>query len=155
MRIYVSSDFYNAWVYTPPLIIGTCLLVIGTFFSVSYTVHKDSVGFLKSGAFSAGVNILLNLCLIPIMGAWGAAFATFVSYFIVFLYRYFDIKKYLILDLFNTKHMLSMGMLFLAGIISYTGQTINTVGCIIMMIATMCLYRKNWSEIVHKLIKKR
>lgn len=154
LRFYVSDEFYSAWIYTPPLIVGTCLLVLGTFFSVSYTVNKDSIGFLKSGAMGAVANIILNLSLIPIWGALGAAIATFVSYFIVFIYRFFDIKKYLELDLFNARHSTSLIMLVVAGCLVYTSTVIHLIGCAIMFLIALVMYRNNWIEIMNKLIRR-
>jgi len=43
----------------------------------------------------AGVNIVLNLILIPKIGSQGAAIATFVSYLAVFVIRTYDAKKYI------------------------------------------------------------
>ena len=153
MNLYVGDNFYSAWYYSPPLIVGTCLLVLGTFFSVSYTVNKDSIGFLKSGAIGAVANIVLNLTLIPMMGPWGAAFATFVSYLIVFLYRYQDIKKYIKLDVFTTKHNISFLMVFFAGVLPYMSTKIHMLGCITLLILAVALYRTSWYEIIKKIIK--
>ena len=155
MKIYVSAEFFSAWNYTPPLIVGTCLLVLGTFFSVSYTVNKDSIGFLKSGALGALVNVILNLSLIPVLGAWGAAFATFVSYVIVFVYRYFDIRKYLKLDVFTLKHIASMLLLFTAGALTYANTVLHVGGCALMLIAALFLYKENWTVIGIKLLKRK
>ena len=44
--------------------------------STSYTVHKDSFGYLFSGSFGAVFNILLNFILVPVIGVYGAALAT-------------------------------------------------------------------------------
>lgn len=155
MKVYVSDEFYTAWVYTPPLIVGTCFLVLGTFFSVSYTVNKDSIGFLKSGALGAAANVILNLCLIPIMGAWGAAFATFVSYFIVFLFRYIDIKKYMCLEVFTTRHVTGFIMLIIAGALVYTNIYVHVLGCSVMLASAIIMYKKNLKILAHKIILKR
>ena len=154
MRIYVSAEFYSAWLYTPPLIVGTCILILATFFSVSYTVNKDSIGFLKSGTLGAVANIIMNLTLIPILGAWGAAFATFMSYVIVFAYRYFDVKKYIKLDVFSKTHIISLCFLVAAGGLVYTDTIIHVSGCLIMFLVTVFMYRANWKMILHKLTKR-
>lgn len=60
LKIYVSDSYYDAWRYTPFLIIGCVYLTLGTFMATSYTVHKDSFGYLFSGSFGAVFNILLN-----------------------------------------------------------------------------------------------
>ena len=76
LKIYVSDSYYDAWRYTPFLIIGCVYLTLGTFMATSYTVHKDSFGYLFSGSFGAVFNILLNFILVPVIGVYGAALAT-------------------------------------------------------------------------------
>ena len=112
LRIYVrQAAYYEAWKYTPYLLVGYFFLTMGTFLSTSYTVHKDSRGFLFSGSVGAIINVILNWLLIPVLGVHGAAFATCVSYIIVFLYRVFDTKKYLTLNVFKMEY--SIGYLLL------------------------------------------
>ena len=128
MSVYVEASYYDAWRYTPPLIVGTVILVLSTFLSSSYTVNKDSKGFLFSALSGAVVNILLNLALIPLWGALGAAIATCVAYATVFLYRFFDTKKYLRLRVFTLKHIL----LFLAFLGAAFATYLGKVGYLIL-----------------------
>ena len=37
MKIYVEPTYYEAWKYTPPLILGAAVLVLSTFLSSTYT----------------------------------------------------------------------------------------------------------------------
>ena len=76
LSIYVEKSYYVAWKYTPYLMIGFMFMTLGTFLSTSYTVNKDSWGFLISGTLGAIMNLILNWFLIPIFGVSGAAFAT-------------------------------------------------------------------------------
>ncbi|MBO5926421.1 MAG: polysaccharide biosynthesis C-terminal domain-containing protein [Clostridia bacterium] len=121
MSVYVEASYYDAWKYTPPLIVGTVILVLSTFLSSSYTVNKDSKGFLFSALTGAAINIILNFALIPIIGAFGAAIATCIAYASVFLYRYFDTKKYLKLKIFTVRHILEFTCLIVATIATYLG----------------------------------
>ena len=45
MRLYVSDSYYEAWMYTPYLLVGNFFLTMATFLSTFYTVNKDSKGF--------------------------------------------------------------------------------------------------------------
>lgn len=75
--VYKLTEYHQN---TPFLIIGCVYLTLGTFMATSYTVHKDSFGYLFSGSFGAVFNILLNFILIPVIGVYGAALATCISY---------------------------------------------------------------------------
>lgn len=106
MKFYVSTDYYEAWKYSPPIIVGTLFLVLATFLSSQYTVKKDSKGFLFSSTAGALINILLNFILIPMIGGLGAAVATGISYVTVYLYRAVDTKKYFKIHIFDVRNII-------------------------------------------------
>lgn len=95
LSIYVAKEYYAAWKYTPFLTVGCVYLTLATFMATSYTVHKDSFGYLFSGMFGAIFNIVMNLALIPLIGVYGAAIATCISYMLVFVFRLFHTRKYI------------------------------------------------------------
>ena len=131
MKIYVTPAYYEAWKYTPYLLIGSFFLTMGTFLSTSYTVNKDSKGFLYSGSFGALINITLNWALIPVIGVHGAALATCVSYVSVFLYRVRDTRKYIKIDVFRHEYIAGYVILILTGasmfLPGWTGRAILAV----------------------------
>lgn len=111
MRIYVSEAYYSAWMYTPYLLIGFMFLALATFLATPYTVHKNSLGFLMSSMMGAGVNISLNLLLIPRIGVTGAALATCFSYIAVYLFRGIHTRKYIKIRIFQARHFVGYGLL--------------------------------------------
>ena len=143
MRYYVSTDFFDAWYYAPPLIVGTCVLVLATFLSVSYTVNKDSMGFLKSGILGAVINIALNLSLIPLIGALGAAIATCASYIIIFVYRSIDTRKYIRLSIYSKTHIISFIVLGLSALSVYISEELHYGTCIAGIIVAVIIYRNS------------
>ena len=116
LRLYVKPAYYEAWKYTPYLLVGYFFLTMGTFLSTTYTVQKDSRGFLFSGSAGAFLNVLLNWLLIPFMGVHGAALATCISYITVFLYRTFDTRKYLVIKVFEKEYVIGYVVLVLAAL---------------------------------------
>ncbi len=95
LSIYVAPEFYEAWKYSPILIVSSSFSTLATFVGTSYYVEKDAKGNLLSATSGAVINLILNLIMIPILGVTGAAIATCVSHFVVFVYRIVDTKKYL------------------------------------------------------------
>ena len=113
IKVYVSAAYYESWKYTPYLLVGYFFMSLGTFLSTSYTVHKDSRGFLISGMAGAIINVALNSVLIPVIGVAGAALATCVSYFSVFAYRVVDTRKYVKIKIVRTRYLLGIGIMIL------------------------------------------
>lgn len=138
LKIYVQSEYYSAWKYIPYLMVGSFFLTLGTFLSTFYTVNKDSKGFLFSGTAGAIVNIILNWLLIPKFAIHGAAFATCVSYIIVFLYRVKDTRKYMVVHVFKPIYIIEYILLILTAlsmmIISAEGQVILIVEFVIALV---------------------
>lgn len=117
LKIYVRQPaYYDAWKYTPYLLVGYFFLTMGTFLSTTYTVQKDSKGFLISGTVGAVLNIVLNWILIPIMGIHGAAFATCISYIAVFLYRSRDTRRYMVIHVFKLEYVVGYAVLVVTAI---------------------------------------
>ena len=92
--IMVSSQFYPSWQYVPFLIMATSFSCLVSFSGSIYMVEKKSVLLLITTLAGALINIVLNFSLIPIYGVNGAAFATFVSYAVVFIIRAVNTRAY-------------------------------------------------------------
>lgn len=92
-RLLYSKDFFLAWRYVPLLLIGTAFNGLGLFDGCIYTAVKRTKDISITTIISALINTLLNFLLIPIIGAYGAAFATMVGYFAIWVTRTVGLKK--------------------------------------------------------------
>ena len=148
LKYYVGTDYYTAWMYTPVLIIGFVFMTLGAFVATSYTVHKDSLGFLISGTAGAIINVALNFWLIPILGAMGAAVATCLSYFTVFVYRSCNTRKYLKLEVINVKYASGIGLLVASGFTMFIDSMIGQLLLIVEFILMLVVYNRLVLDIV-------
>ena len=90
-----AKDFYIAWKYAPWLTIAIVFGAMSGYIGGFFAAVKDSKIFAKSTVYGAITNVILNLILTPIMGALGAAIATAVSYFEVWIFRYLHSRRYI------------------------------------------------------------
>lgn len=98
--ILFSDSYYGAWQYMPLLIVATVYSSLVTFMGSVYLVDKKSVHSFVTSMIGAVINVALNLILIPtVMGANGAALATFICYFVVFIIRAVNTRKFICFDL--------------------------------------------------------
>lgn len=155
MKIYVAPDYYVAWEYTPYLIIGFIFMTIGTFLSSTYTVNKDSKGFLYSGTCGAILNLILNFILIKKIGIAGAAIATAIGYITVFGYRVIDTRKYVKINYLTYKNIFSVILVLIMSasmfINGWIGQTVLIIECILMLL----IFRENIVELITAFIKRK
>lgn len=149
MRIYVAKSYYDAWKYTIPLLVGYFFMSLGTFFSVQYTVNKDSKGFLFSGMTGAITNIVLNFLLIPAIGTMGAAIATAISYIAVFVFRAKDIQKYLKIKVFDSRKIILVAIMALMAFCSFIESNLIRYSCLLAgLIASIIILWNTINELV-------
>ena len=95
-RIMADASYFDSWIYIPVLSIATVFSALVTFMGVIYLMEKKSMMSFYTALIGAVLNIILNLILIPSpLGANGAALATFASYFVVFIIRAIQTRKYI------------------------------------------------------------
>lgn len=91
--IFLGSDFGDAWVYMPPLILSMIYFSLSSFLISIYSANKETKMAFVTNIISVVINIALNFILIPTMGIMGASIATLVSYFVLWIVRVFDTSK--------------------------------------------------------------
>lgn len=138
----------------PFLIVGCVYITLGTFMSTSYTVHKDSKGFLMSGLFGGILNIILNFLLIPIIGVYGAALATCISYVSVFVFRVFNTRKYMKYKVLTKEFLIGSLALVCSEILIYSNSIIAQAVQILILLIVIALYKEIWLRLWNKVAKK-
>lgn len=102
--VLFAKSYYTAWQFIPVLAAAGVFSAFVNFLASIYMVKKRSMKSFLTALVGALVNVALNLVLIPEtlggvklagMGVQGAAIATLVSYFVVFVIRAIDSKKVL------------------------------------------------------------
>ncbi len=95
-RIMADPSYFESWRYIPVLSLATVFSALVTFMGVIYLMEKKSMMSFYTALVGAALNIILNLILIPTpLGANGAAIATFASYFVVFIIRAAQTRRYI------------------------------------------------------------
>ena len=94
-KILVSDAFYLSWKYIPFLVMATTFSCLVTFLGSVYMVEKKSILTLSTTVVGAVANVVLTFVFIKRFGVNGAAFATFISYLIVFILRAINTKQFI------------------------------------------------------------
>ena len=112
-----AKDFYVAWKYVPWLTIAIVFGAMSGYIGGIFAAVKDSKIFAKSTVCGAITNVILNLILTPIMGPLGAAIATAVSYFEVWIFRYLQSRRYIRIRVNIFRDLITYFLLFCQSII--------------------------------------
>ncbi len=94
-----GNEFIDAWRYSPFLVLATAFSCLVTFLGTIYNAAKSNRMVTITTFIGAVANLGMNLVLIPKYGPNGAAFATFFSYFVVFVIRLVDTRRYMALHI--------------------------------------------------------
>lgn len=87
VRLFASSDFFEAWTYVSILSLGTLISCLSSFVGVVFSATRQSKYYLYSSIYGAAASLILNYLLIPIWGTYGACLSIIVSFSIITLSR--------------------------------------------------------------------
>lgn len=92
--ILIDVKYNDAYNYIPFLVLGTIFNVAICLYSQVYLAKKLSKQVASTAIVGAIINILINVIFIKQIGLYAAAISTMISYFVMMIYRHFDLKKY-------------------------------------------------------------
>lgn len=138
VKLLAAPAYADAWQYIPLLCAATLFCAFTAYLGSVYTVKKKSNLSFWTSLIGAGSNIVMNALLIPSkLGAFGAALATFVSYFIVFLLRAKSARRFIPFELFTRKLLLNLSILAIQILFitfGWTGWQFVQAGAILSLI---------------------
>lgn len=98
--VLYANDFYQAWQYTPFLLIASVFNSASGMLGPILAAKKDSKAMMWSAVIGALTNIIMNIGLVYLIGIQGATIATAICSFIIYAVRKkavdheIDIKQY-------------------------------------------------------------
>ena len=93
--ILYSKTFYEAWIYTPLLLLGVFYGSLVAYYSPVYLAYKKTNKLFLFTLLGAVITIIMNFILIPLIGIYGAAISSVLSYFSIYITMEIDSRKYI------------------------------------------------------------
>lgn len=153
--IMINSKYQNAYLYIPPLVIGTVFNVAICLYSQIYLAKKMSKQVATTTIIGAIINIVINVLLIKYIGLFAAAISTMISYMVMAIYRHFDIKKYVNIIISKKLLIKVMAMFMLVCTTYYINYIyLNIICLIIVCIDAFFLNRKFLKESINTIMSK-
>lgn len=137
-KLLLNVAFHDAWKYMPTLLCAVALEALVSFLASIYLVRKKSSHSFVTALVGAIANIALNLWLIPIIGALGAAIATLASYAVVLVLRLVDAPRIIPFKLCLLRLCISTALLLGAAAMmtfDVTGRIWWTLLCVLAICA--------------------
>lgn len=138
MMILTTDEFYSAWEYVPLLAVSMVFTAFVSFLGSVYVVRKKSNLSFITSIPGPVINIVLNFLLIPsFLGVQGAAIATVISYFVVFVIRMFSVRKLIDFKLYSGHIIINTCIIFIQAatmILSLNGWIIWQAVCVLLLL---------------------
>lgn len=92
--LLIRGDYAEAYYQMPLLILGMFFYCMSAFQGGIYIAHKrtKSVGFTTM--LAAGINLLIDLIFVHIIGITAGSISTLIAYVVLYVYRLFDCVKF-------------------------------------------------------------
>ena len=148
-KMLFLGDFFVAWKYTPALLYAIVFYSNAMFLGNIFVAVKDTKFISLSTIISAIINTILNIVLINILGVIGAAIATLVGYFSIYLMRIIFVRKYIKIKYNSNLVFGSFILLFIQMILACYGNKFVFIQCIIFIVLIV-MYRKYILNIISK-----
>lgn len=134
--IMINSKYIDAYLYIPPLVLGTVFNVVICLYSQIYLAKKMSKQVASTTIMGAVINILINILLIKYIGLFAASISTMISYMIMAIYRHIDLKKHMNIKIEKFLIIKSV-LIFCFAIVTYY---INNLYLNIFSLFIVCIY---------------
>lgn len=116
---YIGDDFKEAWIYVPPMLLAAVFSSYSNFIGTGYMSTKKTKGAFKTTSIAAILSILLNILIIPRIGLMAVSISSCLAYFIFWIIRIFDTRKFFYININYKMMMIMFTCIFGIGIIYY------------------------------------
>ncbi len=147
--LITGKGYEEAYFQIPLLMIATIFNISVSLIGAIYVALKKSNEIAKTSIYSAIINIFINLILVKYLGLYAASLSTLLAYFLMSVYRYLDVQKYIKIKI--DKLFVSEAVLLLIIIlISYYLK--NNFICVIILISTIIFSIKSNFKTIYQFL---
>lgn len=109
-NLLVNKNYNDAYNYIPFMIISIYFTNMASFSSGIFAAYKDTKILAPTTIIGTIISITFNILLINKIGLFAPVFGTMLAYFILYIYRNYKLRKYIVLpkDEYLVSHILTV-----------------------------------------------
>ena len=153
--ILVNQAYKASYYQIPILMIAVFFQALQGLYSAIYVALKKTKEIAKTSIISAFINLFVNLMLIRRFGLFAASASTLVAFFLMALYRYFDVKKYVPIKIDIKNILFGMVTCCIVCIAYYNENLIICAGVFLIACAYSVLINKGLLSKSIEIIKQK
>ncbi|WP_129539768.1 lipopolysaccharide biosynthesis protein [Flavobacterium sp. 140616W15] len=136
-KYVVNNEFYESWKYMPFLYLGVGFNTVAALISLIYQKRRSTAKITSTTIIGGVVSIVLGFLLVERWGLYGISVSYFSGFFVVYLLRYFDLKKELKLGINEFYYIMSLifiiATIYLMNILGFKFQLLLLVLMLILV----------------------
>jgi len=152
----VGKNYLSSYNYIPILIIANVFNILINLIGGIYVAKKLTNKIANTTIVSAIINLLFNIVFIKKIGLYAASISTLVAYSVMFVYRYFDVQKYVNLKFDFTKISKIIVITIVSTFFYYINNSFfNIINVIITFIYILLINKFEIKSIINLLRNKK
>ena len=145
LMLVFQQSYFDAWQFVPFLVLGSMCTCLNQFTNSVYVVFKRSFSSLYTMLAGAILNVVLNYFFIRMFGPVGAAAASFLSLFLVFILRAYSTRGLLEIDFRPAWMALNLGIVLAEIVLLFLFPEESFWLCLIPTVAVIAInFRDVW-----------
>lgn len=152
LEYIVAPSFFEAWKYTPLIMLGILFSAISGFYGTIYLGAKKTKHIFVGSILAGLITIVSSFILIPIIDLYGAGLSILLGYMALFIFRVVHIRKFSRIKLDKNKCFLFLITYITVSLITFSNNSILLYGNV--LIALVSLLFLNYEQI-SACLKKR
>lgn len=154
-NVMINEKYADAYYQIPILMLAGLFQAVVGLYSVIYVALKKSSEIAKTSIFAAVINIVIDLLLVKFIGLYAASISTLVAYGAMAFYRYFDVKKYVMVPL-KTKNLIISVLVAMISLLTYYYRNtfLQVIGLVVVVIYAVLINKHFLLSVLRGFIKK-
>lgn len=153
--ILLNAAYRDAWRYMPTLIASVAIEALVSFLATVYMVRKKTLHSFLTAMLGAVGNVILNLILIPRIGALGAAIATLASYALVFAVRLPDATRIIRFRIEARRLFANLVLLLAAAFLMTFGGSLRALWALLPVLVLIILNAPALLQTLKHILRRR
>ncbi len=138
----IDKTYHDSYYYIPILLCSTFFNILSSMIGAIYVAIKCTKQISVTSFMAGIINIVINILFIKHLGIYAAAISTLISFVIMALYRYYDVKKYIHIAIECRIIVLILFSFILVSLCYYTNNIFATLISIIYSIVIFIILNK-------------
>lgn len=156
-----AADYYSSWQAVPFLLLSSVFATFSGFLGTNYVAAKETKGVFKTSVYGGGLSLLFNVIFIPMFGIVGAGLSSMLSFFLMFVLRVFDTRKFIAMTINWPIQLASIGLILLQTALLFANlsapieYSVNSVLFLIVFVLNRDIFTLLIKIVKQKLAKNR